>query len=168
MQKQIFLLRSARARGADDTSLSDYHRPLTRRGESAAISMGKLMLRKGYTPDLVICATPARARQTLAYIWPSLLRKPHLIHDGKLHLMRGNEMLARLQQVDSAYHRLLIVGKAPGITELARLLYRPPSSGAPSPFTIEIAPCTLAVFECELESWADLAPACGGLVGIGT
>ncbi len=168
MQKRIFLLRSARGRGSDETSLLDYHRPLTRRGESAAISMGKLMLKKGYTPDIVICATPARARQTLAYIWPSLLRKPHLIHDDKLHMMRGDEMLARLQQADPAYHRLLVVGKTPGITELARLLYRPPSSGASSPFTAEMAPCALAVFECELGSWAELTPACGGLIGIET
>lgn len=166
MVKRIYLLRSARPRGGEDGTLADYHRPLTRRSESAAIRIGKLMQKKGYLPDLAICATPTRARQTLACVWPSLLRKPVLIHDSRLHLMRGEELLTRLQQADATCSNILLVGKSPGITELARLLYRPPSSGASAAFTTEMPPCSLAVFECDLASWAELAPACAKLIGI--
>ncbi len=160
------MLRAARSRDQEEGSLVDFDRPLTRRGETAAIRMGKLMQKKGYLPDLVICSTTARARQTLSNIWPSLLRKPHLIHDGRMHQMDGKALMARLQQADASHLRVLVVGNAAGNTELARLLCPAPPAREADPFAAGIAPCTLVIFDCDLESWSELEPACCKLIAI--
>lgn len=166
MKRRIYLLRSARAKGGEDASLADYHRPLTRRGEAAAIRMGKLMQKNGYLPDLVICATPARARQTLAYIWPALHSKPQLIHDAGIHTLRGEALLAYLRSTGADYNCILLLGKEPGISELARLLPRTSAGLSPVLPAAGLAPCTMAVFECDIASWADLAPASASLISV--
>lgn len=165
MKRRIYLLRSARAKG-EDATLADYHRPLTRRGEAAAIRMGKLMQKNGYLPDLAICATPTRARQTLAYIWPALPGKPQLVHDYKIHIMRGEALLAHLRNTDSSFGCILMVGKEPGISELARLLQRQPAGALPALPAGGLAPCTLAVFECDIASWSELGPQCASLISV--
>jgi len=158
--KQLLLLRSCRHRAAAASSLADYHRPLTPRGEIAAMQLGKIMRKNHYIPDLALCATPARTRQTLAFIWPCLEnahgKTPKLVYDFKLHDMRGDGLLERLQQLDAECDRVLLVSTAPGICDLARMLWKA-QNGAPSPFIADLPPGGLAVLTCETGKWAELA-----------
>jgi phosphohistidine phosphatase len=159
--KHLYVLRSARHRIRSLSNLTDYHRPLIRRGEIAAAAIGRTMRNNNYQPDLVICATPTRTRQTLAQIWPCLIdakaTPPELIFDYRLHLMRGNEVLARLQEVDEKFDSVFMVGITPGVSDLAKLLWKG-ESGEPNPFEQELPPGNLAIFDCNATSWAQLAP----------
>lgn len=165
--KRIFLLRSARHRTRTQTVLPDYHHPLTRRGEIAAMAVGQAMRKNNDFPDLVICAAPARTRQTLAQIWPSLLdasrRAPELIYDYQIHLMRGEQLLERLREVDEKFGSLLAVSIAPGVNDLARLMWRQ-KNNEPNPFDNELAPGNLAIFDCPVSTWAEIEPHTGHLV----
>ncbi len=164
--KRLFVLRSARHRTKTQSGLSDYHHPLTRRGEIAAMTVGRTMRKNGDLPDLVICAAPARSRQTLAQIWPSLLdashQAPELIYDYHIHLMRGEQILARLREVDEKFGSTLLVNIAPGVNDLARLLWRQ-KNNEPNPFDKDMQPGNLAIFDCPVSTWAKLAPGLGTL-----
>lgn len=165
--KRLYLLRSTRHRAIGLSSLEDYHRPLSRRGEISAINMGRIFRKHGYIPDLVICATTTRTRQTLANVWPDLLdatgKAPKAIYDYHMHLMRGEALIARLREVEDHYDRVLIVGIAPGISDLAQLLNQPKAQ-LPDPFEHGMPMGGLAVFDCNIVSWTDLAPACNELI----
>lgn len=163
--KELLLLRSSRHRTADESKLANYHYPLTRRGELAAISIGGYMVKKAYAPDLVICASPTRTRQTLAHIWPQLPHAPELIHDFRIHLARGDGLLQQLHQIDNKFSKVLVISIAPGICDLAKMLCRP-KTGAPDPFAQELPPSTLAVFKCDVSSWTEISSAGGDLVEI--
>lgn len=157
--KQLLLLRSFRHRATSSSNLADYHHPLTRRGEIGAMQLGNNMRKNHYIPDLAICATPTRARQTLAFIWPFFTdahgKTPEIIYDFKMHDMRGAELLDRLQQLGSEFDRVMLVSTAPGIYDLARLIWKT-HDNEPSPFTADMPPGGLAVFACEAGSWAEL------------
>lgn len=167
--KRLYLLRSTRHRTTGHVSLADYHRPLTRRGELAAITMGKTMQKNGYTPDLVICAAPTRTRQTLANAWPHLHdtngNPPELVHDYRIHLMRGEAMLRRLHEIEARFERVMMVSITPGISDLADLLNQP-NMATPDAFSHGLPVGGLAVFDCNVEAWTALTPACGALVKI--
>ena len=167
--KRLYLLRSTRHRSISSTTLSDYHRPLTRRGEIAAIAIGKAMQAIGYRPEFVLCSTVTRARQTLANIWPYLTdargAAPALAHDFHIHLARGEAVLQRLQETDAGVQSLLLVSIAPGVCDLARLINRP-SAGAPDPFADDLPIGALAVFDCGMDGWTAMAPASATLINI--
>lgn len=158
--KRLYVLRSSRRRNRSLSKLTDYHRPLTPRGEVAAAAIGRTMHKNIHLPDLVICATPTRTRQTLAQIWPCLIdskkTSPELIFDYRLHLMRGSEVLARLQQIDEKFQSVFMVGVTPGVSDLAKLLWKG-KGGEPNPFQQELPPENLAIFDCDAILWTQLA-----------
>ncbi|MSP41799.1 MAG: hypothetical protein EXR08_00290 [Alphaproteobacteria bacterium] len=160
--KRLYLLRSMRHRSVTASTLKDYHRPLTRRGEIAAMAAGKRMQANGYLPENVICSTATRTRQTLAHIWPYLAhttgKMPELAYDFHIHLARGDALLQRLQETDAGQQSLLMLSIAPGICDLARLINRP-AAGAPDPFANDLPLGALAIFDCAADDWADLTPA---------
>ncbi|MFZ5914928.1 MAG: SixA phosphatase family protein [Pseudomonadota bacterium] len=158
--KRLYLLHAARPRADPSLNLSDYHLPLTRRGEILAAQLGKFMLKQGYSPDLVICASPARARLTLSNMWAYLASSAHpqqIIHDYRIHLMKGEELLSQLQQLEERYKEVLLVGARRGVDELAKLLVRPSEDSSLTALP-ELAPGALMVFDCGTAPWTSLAP----------
>jgi phosphohistidine phosphatase len=63
--KNILLLRHAKSAWGD-ARLEDHERPLNGRGERAAQAMARHLAKKAPRPDLILCSTAVRARQTLA------------------------------------------------------------------------------------------------------
>ena len=59
----LFIMRHAKS-SWDDSSLSDFERPLNRRGEKAAPSMGKFMRVNGFEPAVIKSSPAVRAKQT--------------------------------------------------------------------------------------------------------
>jgi phosphohistidine phosphatase len=114
--KHLVLLRHAKS-SWDDPNLADHDRPLNRRGQRAATSVGHYFRTQGILPDLVLCSSALRTRQTVQL----LQLAPHvevLIEDG-LYGTGPGELLARLRGVGDAVTSLLVVGHNPTIQELA-------------------------------------------------
>ncbi len=62
--KRLYLLRYAKS-SWKDTSLPDHDRPLAGRGRRAAKAIAGHLREHGIEPELVLCSTARRARQTL-------------------------------------------------------------------------------------------------------
>jgi phosphohistidine phosphatase len=60
---RLYLLRHAKA-GWADPGTRDFDRPLTERGRRDAAAVGMAMRISGFVPDLVLCSTARRARET--------------------------------------------------------------------------------------------------------
>jgi phosphohistidine phosphatase len=67
ISKCLYLLRHAKS-SWDDPTVEDHERRLAPRGSRAAERMARHFSRSAIRPDLVLCSSAARARDTLAPI----------------------------------------------------------------------------------------------------
>ena len=95
--RHIYLLRHAKTEliGADQ---SDFDRALTERGVRDAAAMGAHIKTLNSAPELVLCSTANRTRQTLEHM--ALNLPTQLI--SSLYLASTGEMLGAIQDVDDA------------------------------------------------------------------
>lgn len=108
----LSLLRHAKS-SWKDASLPDRDRPLNARGKVEAPAMGKTMAKHGLDPDLVVCSTARRTRDTLALVLPELKQEPKVNYVDGLYHGTPAEMLAILQSVPPTAGNVLIVGHNP-------------------------------------------------------
>jgi phosphohistidine phosphatase len=116
----LYLLRHAKSSWADRT-LSDHERPLAPRGRRDAKLIAKHLLRLGDEPELVLCSSAARTRETFDLVRPALGKATVTIEDG-LYGARSDELLARIRAVPDAVASVMLIGHNPGLQELAVLL----------------------------------------------
>lgn len=113
----LYLLRHAKSSWADDT-LADHERPLANRGVRNAKRMAAHLLDVHVEPDLVLCSSAVRTRQTLDLVKRSLPDAPVQIED-ELYGATADAMLERLRAVPESVHSVLLIGHNPGIQDLA-------------------------------------------------
>jgi len=106
--------------------LEDHDRVLAERGCTDAARMGQFLREEGLVPDLVLCSSAARTRQTLELMlagWPAA---PLVQELNDLYLARWLTIINQVRQVREAAQTLMVVGHNPGLEEAARILARPP------------------------------------------
>jgi phosphohistidine phosphatase len=119
--KLLHLLRHAKS-SWDDPALADHDRPLAPRGLKASERIAEHMRRTEIAPELVLCSTALRARQTLAALLPVLGSDVEIRLEDELYEAGRHEVLARVRQVDDAVSSLLVIGHNPALHELALFL----------------------------------------------
>jgi phosphohistidine phosphatase len=125
-ERRVYLLRHAKS-SWKESGLADHDRPLARRGRRAARAIGGHLRDQGVEPDLVLCSTARRARETLEGIEPALGRGDVRVEPG-LYGARPAVLLARLQEVPAGVRSVMLIGHNPGLRELALVLARHGSS----------------------------------------
>lgn len=135
----------------------DKGRKLTTQGMEDAEKLGRMMARKGYRPAIVLCSPALRTTQTWGQAAFSLgdiktLSLASLYNGG-----RGT-FIDALEELEDTVSSALIVAHNPGIHDFAARLA---SEDSPSSFMARLIegfrPGTLAVLDCPVESWLDLA-----------
>jgi phosphohistidine phosphatase len=114
--KKLTLLRHAKAVPALP-GVDDHARPLNGRGRRAAAQVG--IETAGARPDLVLCSTAVRTRETwemLNRAWEAL--PPVLIEDA-LYLAEPEALLARLRALPATLDHAWLIGHNPGLHDLA-------------------------------------------------
>lgn len=161
----LTLLRHAKSNW-DDPSLEDFDRPLGRRGRDAAPRMGAALAARGLKPDLIICSSAVRARQTLELVLDAFgSPAPHVVYDDAVYMALPGVLLARLQahaRTDGAGN-VMIVGHNPGLEELALLLA---SRGAPDErgrLAEKFPTASAAVIAFDADDWSEVRPGAGKL-----
>lgn len=119
--KRLHLLRHAKS-SWDDPGLADHERPLAPRGEKAVLRIAEHVRSEKIAPELVLCSTALRARQTLAALLPVLAGDVEIRVEAALYGAGVDEVLARLREVDDAVGSVLVVGHNPTLHELALAL----------------------------------------------
>jgi phosphohistidine phosphatase len=114
----LSLLRHAKS-SWKDTSLPDHDRPLNARGTVEAPLIGKVMAEHGLDPDLVLCSTARRTRDTLDLVLPQLKTEPKVTYEDGLYHGTPAEMLALLRGVGAGAGQVLLVGHNPEIQTFA-------------------------------------------------
>jgi phosphohistidine phosphatase len=113
-RKQLLLLRHAKS-SWKDRELPDHDRPLAPRGRRACKLMQEHLRRRGIQPQLVLCSSAARARETLERVHPAGEVR---IEEG-LYSASADALLERLRSVPRAVERVMLIGHSPAIETLA-------------------------------------------------
>jgi len=122
LTRTLLLLRHAKSAWSDPR-LDDHDRPLNRRGERAAKAMADHIARLGLRPDLILCSTALRTRQTLAPIVATLAPPaPPIILSKDLYLAPEEVLLAQVRAVSDDRASVLLIGHNDGIGHFAAAL----------------------------------------------
>jgi phosphohistidine phosphatase len=150
--KRLYLLRHAKS-SWKDTSLPDHDRPLAGRGRRAAKAIARHMREHGVEPELVLCSTARRARETLDRI-ASALGSPTVRVESEIYAASAPALLERLRGVPDTVESVMVIGHNPGLQELALELARPAS--ATSELAAKYPTAALATLAFDASSWQEL------------
>jgi phosphohistidine phosphatase len=153
VSKRLLIARHAKSSWADP-ELDDHDRPLKGRGRRAAVAVGRHLHDAGLLPDLVLCSSAVRARQTLErFRLPPATR---IQVEPPLYGAHAEWMLDRLRSVPDAIGSVLLIGHNPGVEDLvARVVADRRDVPARFP-TGAVADVRLPI-----TTWTDLAPHIG-------
>src|ERR1700677_3600417 len=150
------LLRHAKS---DWPDVPDEKRPLAKRGRHDAPAVGRWLHEHGYLPDVVVCSTARRTRQTWELIAPALGGSPSVTFEPRAYDASALTLLYLAQELPSHYRAALLIGHNPAVSELANSLVRPPAEDdAPAPPRLSF-PNAAAVVLQFTGDWPPLAPA---------
>lgn len=162
--KTVLLLRHAKS-AWDDHGLSDHDRPLNRRGEKAAQAMAEHLAAHGPQPDLILCSTATRARQTLAPLVDLLTPAPPISLEKGLYLASEDMLLARLRDLPAEVGVVLLIGHNDGIWQLAEVLAGHGKSSSLAALREKYPTGTLATLAAPTQRWPDLQVGSAELLG---
>jgi phosphohistidine phosphatase len=160
--KRLILTRHAKA-SPGDRFTEDRDRRLDPRGVADAEALGGWLARGEPGPELVLCSSARRARETWESLRSRLPQDPVLLLEDDLYLATAAAMLERLRRVDDGIRSVLLVAHNPGLADLARDLagsgdlesYDRLRTGFPAGAAADLV--------ADIEHWTDLRPGLGAL-----
>ncbi|MFI9025753.1 SixA phosphatase family protein [Streptomyces sp. NPDC053560] len=117
--RRIVLLRHAKAEWSQE---SDHERPLAERGRRDAPTAGRWLAGAGVSPDLTLCSTALRTRETWKLCVHELPQRPKTVYEERLYEASLGELIAVVNEVPDEVSDLLLVGHNPGMHALADAL----------------------------------------------
>jgi phosphohistidine phosphatase len=160
--KTLLLLRHAKSDWGDPAR-TDHERHLNRRGRDAAPLMGDWLARERLIPDLVLCSTATRTRETLDLVRPRIGADVAVVFDDRLYLAEAPTLLERVRATDDSVGTLLVVGHNPGLEELAGRLTGGGDRGAIDALAEKMPTAGLAVLRFDVAGWKRVAARGGRL-----
>jgi len=121
-ERTLVLLRHAKAEPPDNYA-EDFDRPLSRRGRADAEAAGRWLVAAGLIPDLVLCSSAVRTRETWLRVSSAVGQVP-VTYEQSLYLSSAVEALELIQATDAAVGSLLVIGHNPTMSVLSALLDR--------------------------------------------
>ncbi len=157
----VYLLRHAKS--SWKTGVPDHERPLAQRGRQAAKAIRSHLLEHGIEPELVLCSTARRARETLERIEPAL-GTPAVRIEPELYHATSDALLDRLRSVPDEVGSVMLIGHNPSMQLLALELAQP---GAElQELEAKYPTAALATLAFPGPSWRSIEPGAMELVGV--
>jgi phosphohistidine phosphatase len=113
--RRLVLLRHAKSAWPD---VPDHERPLAPRGERDAPAAGRWLRTSGFVPDLVLCSTARRARETWQLAEEKLGAHPDVVLEQRVYGASTDELLHLARETPSGVRTLMIVGHDPAMQSL--------------------------------------------------
>lgn len=145
--KTLLVLRHAKSSWRD-SGLADFERPLNGRGKQASDLIGRFLRKKKIRPDLVLCSTATRARETVRLVLEAARLVVEVRYDQRLYLASADRLAEIISQIEEDRARVMLVGHNPGMEELL-----PRLTGV----TESMPTAALAKIEFDVDQWTALS-----------
>jgi phosphohistidine phosphatase len=151
-QRQLIVMRHAKA--GELPGGPDIERALRPRGRRNASAAGHWLAERDLVPELVLCSSARRARQTWQYVGAELAGEPEVINDPRLYEAGAADLLDIFGQARTGVRSLMYVGHNPAAAEVTEIL---------TGDAVDFPTAAIAIIGLDV-GWADL-PARGAGAG---
>ena len=159
---RLILLRHAKSDWP--VGVADHDRPLNGRGRRAAPLIGTAMAARGYGPDRALVSTARRTRETWSLVRAAAPGLPEGIEEPRLYHASPAMLMAVIGQTPETVGTLVLVGHNPGFETLAGQLIAKGPAADRQRVAAKYPTGGLAVIDCDIAAWRDIAAKCGTLV----
>ena len=141
--------------------MEDVDRPLAPRGKRAADRMRQYFDVEEIRPELVLCSSALRTRETLGRVLPGLGPEMTVRIEPSLYSFEADQLLDRLREVPGDVGSVMLIGHNPAMQELGSALAAEGDrldelrKGFPT--------AALAELDVPVGSWEELKPGSGRL-----
>ena len=159
MKRRLVILRHAKAERGGTT---DHERPLSSRGRADAIAAGRWLAESKLAPDLVLCSSATRARETWVLAATELEDGIPTTYERGVYNADVAELMPLLRETPDEVATLLLIGHNPGLHYLVLALAGSGAEALLREAQEHLATAGLAVIEFS-GSWSALADGSGTL-----
>ena len=145
--KTLLVLRHAKS-SWKDSGLADFERPLNDRGKRASDLIGRFLRKNRPYPDLVLCSTAIRARETVRLVLEAARLVVEVRYDQRLYLTGADKLTEIVSQIEEDRANVLLVGHNPGMEELL-----PRLTGV----AVNLPTAALAKIELDVRQWSAIS-----------
>lgn len=154
--KTLIITRHAKSSWNNNT-LSDFQRPLNKRGIRDAPLMADRLRNRSQTPELVLSSTAARAIETTALFMSTLgLGKESLLTTDTIYEAPLSALEQAVSSLPTHISVAMMVGHNPGVSSLGDFLC--------SRSNLQMPTCAMACFELDVERWEDVYRDCAAML----
>ncbi len=144
--KTLYLLRHAKSDWNSDYS-ADHNRPISKRGIRAATNIGKYAFENKIRPDIIMCSSSRRTRETIALVSENAQWSDIKINfEDSLYLARTETALGVIRAAPQSIDSLLLVGHQPWTGAVASRLL----GGK----TIDVPTACFIGIQLDLDDWS--------------
>ena len=159
--RTLLLFRHAKS-SWDNPKLSDHDRPLSERGRKAAPRMGQYMREHRLLPELIVCSTAVRTRETLTLAIEDLASSPpQVVFDVSLYEASHAEILRIVHGTAPDVQSLMLIGHNPGMQILAFALSCEDDTECRLRVAQKFPTAGLAIITFDVDDWSSIAPGTG-------
>jgi phosphohistidine phosphatase len=162
MSRTVTLLRHAKS-SREDPRLADIDRPLAARGRTDAPRMATWIKRQSITPDLILCSTSVRTRETLVLIASGLPARIATRFEASLYHAQAAHLLSTIRGLHADIRHVLLIGHNPGFHDLAMRLVGSGEQSLRVSLAEKFSTCGCAVLSFPAETWGDVTAKGGTL-----
>ena len=152
--KSILILRHAKS-DWNNPSLSDFDRPLNKRGLKDAPRMGQVLKTANIMPDLILSSPSMRTKSTVELAMPEGIYRGEISWIDSLYGGSFYDILNALHSVPESFSRPMIVGHNPGVEETISLLLSPQEQSPSTHARIRVPTAGLAYLDAHVDTWPD-------------
>ena len=153
----LYLLRHAHAERAGP-EIKDKDRALNDQGLRACQIIGQKLLKDNIHPDLILCSTAKRTRQTLdaiSHIWQEV---PDIDYEDSIYEARFQDIRSAIGKRSDRYKDIMVIGHNPGLQDLALHLGNTPGAASYKDALRDFSPGSMAKLCSDDDSWIDITP----------
>ena len=159
--RRVMLLRHAKS----DWSLGggDHARLLNDRGRDAAPKIGAYILQASLVPELILCSTAERTRQTCDLVTAAFAKAPKTVFEDGLYLAEPETIISFVRDAPKKVRSLMIIGHNPGIHQAASDLTGSGNAEDRERLSAKYPTAALAVIDFAIDDWSEIALHAGKL-----
>ncbi len=159
----LTMLRHAKSSWGDPL-LRDKDRPLNARGKSQTKQMGEHLSQQNIDPDLIICSSAKRARQTLKQVSKNWQTDARIVLEDRLYLASTSSILSLFEEYGNSANHIMIIGHNPGFHTLASSLAASGDAHDIATLSQRYPTGTLCVIKSNAVQWQNIDSEAGELV----
>ena len=154
--KQLLLIRHAKSSWANP-NLSDFDRPLNKRGKRDAPFMGQRLAVQDICPELIIASPAKRAKRTAKTIAAKIgYAEDRIMYREDIYMSGLSGLLTAIVSTDNSINSLALVGHNFAITELAEWLTGKAINNIPT--------CGIVSIEFSNSDWKEITEHSGRVI----